>query len=150
MATTDEIDIQSLKKGDVLDVERLQQLSGHKYGTDAFSLWLMSRCQHIQTELNNIGKPYVCRTHKGCIEILEDDAASRYASRRCASSLRSFRRGLRMFEMVDTRKLDDEQRARHTRHHQVAAAVSAGIENARLQLTLNGHKRSVPGLLGVE
>jgi hypothetical protein len=107
------VDYETLSKGDVIGVERLERITAMKYGTKDYELAILALSKRIEAVMEKMRRPVSTKIEKGCIQILDDPAASDYQHGRCGQALRAIRRGVRRLLQVDSSRLTAEQRERH-------------------------------------
>ena len=76
--------------------------------------------------MEKMRRPVSTRIEKGCIQILDDPAASDYQHGRCGQALRAIRRGVRRLLQVDSSRLTAEQRERHDARIQIHSRTLQG------------------------
>lgn len=106
------LDIEALQPGDVLSVARLQQITQHKHGTDAYQHALRHLIRRIEKERTEMQRPLVLRQRKGAIEVCDASMQLTYAQRRAAETSRKLRRTMTVIVTTSVADLtDDEARA---------------------------------------
>jgi hypothetical protein len=107
------IDFESLEKGDVIGVEKLEKITGKVNGTQAYAFAILGLCQYIQNGMDNLNKPVTCKIDKGRIRILTDSEASDYLDHRDEQNRSEQKRIVRHSLNVDQGNLNDEQKSVH-------------------------------------
>jgi hypothetical protein len=136
-------DYDALGKGDVITVERLQDLTGLTYGTTAFSLQVLRYQKVIEDELLARGRAVTVCSEKGSLRILTDAEASEYGAKLFASRFRQMMTAHRGCLRVDVTNLDDEQKAAHGRTLLTQGAMLAAARTAKRE-SLTAHERVTP------
>jgi hypothetical protein len=140
------IDYETIEKGDVIPVGRIEELIGAKQFTSAYDLGLLQLTTRIEDELHERGKPWTLRTEKGAIRVLTDAEASAYNHSRQVAARKAMRRRFALLVAVDPDLLDDDQRKDHERYVEVNGKYIQADNAVRAQLRLIPNVRNVPGL----
>lgn len=140
------IDYDSLAKGDVIPVERVEELTGKKFGGADFDFALLRLRGRIEDALFSRSKYFAIRTEKGSIRILSDEDAAHYTHseqvRLRASQCRKF--ALQM--AVDATRLTADMKRQHERNIEINGKYMLAMQATEKQLKCTPHKRNVPGL----
>lgn len=140
------IDYDSLNKGDIIPVNRVEQIVGKKQDDPMYQFALLKFTDRIQRELQDRGQWWTVRTEKGAVKILTDTEAVSYNH---AEQVRARSAQLRRFALqqaVDVTQLDNESRKEHERNLEVDGKHVQALLGVREQFRLSASKRSVPGL----
>lgn len=140
------IDYDSLNKGDIIPVERCEEITGKRQGDSRYDLALLDLKDRIQGELHDRDKFWTLRTEKGAIKVLTDAEAYTYNH---AEQVRARSAQVRRFALqsaVDVDKLSPDQRKEHERNVEVDGKYLQAMQGVRSQLRLSANKRNVPGL----
>src|SRR4051812_6492363 len=81
------LDFDSLKKGDVLTVEQLEQITNHKQGTNEYNLSIMQLRAEIDRRFAEKGITISLRTIDSELHILTDDHAVGYSEERFSKGI---------------------------------------------------------------
>jgi len=141
------LDYDTIDKGAVIPVERIEELTETKRGTEAYGLASLVMCETIEQELRARNKPVTLKIVKGCICVCIDPDASRVNKNRFASGLRRAARALAHHQDVDTGRLDKDEHRMHQRDGEIMSKMLQGAmcEGSQTILTA-AYVRSVPGL----
>jgi len=142
------IDVQALSKGDVIPVERIENITGETRGTPAFALATLGLRVRIENELRDIGTPMCLRGFQGeSLKVLTDEEASAYKDLRAKSHLRGLARSVRDLQEVDRSRINKAGQDEHDRrlfvHGRTLQAALAGRSDA---IKAVPHVRATPVL----
>lgn len=140
-------DFDTLKKGDVIPVDVLEDRSGFKYGSRGYDLALLQFRGRIFKELADRGTIVTVRSEKGALRILTDLEASSYlGNERTRDFVRSKRHHLQ-FMGVDSRDFSEKQRGIYERGLFVSGKQLTGEGGGRKEgFKLIAHERKTPGM----
>ena len=130
--TFPEIDFTSLSKGDVLSVEKLETLFGHKFGTDKYR----NNIRSVLGEIKKYRPDLYPRTSKGSILIMIDGEACEYNAGRIDTLMGSTLTTIRDQSRIDRNELSDNQRKNFDAHLQTTGAVALQLAADREKLRL--------------
>lgn len=140
------IDYETLQKGDVVPVERIEEIVNMKRDDVRFSLKVAALVDRIRRELLDRDKPWTVAVVKGQIRVLTDAEATIYQRQRREQAHRSERQAFFYISKVDVAALTPEQRVEHEREVINSGRFIQAMENVRKQMRLEASKRAVPGL----
>lgn len=144
------IDVEVLRKGDVITVDELKKIIRRPVDSYEWNFALMGLCQTIMDERKLLGKPVTACIRKNEICILTDEQAAKYNDHYFNRGFRWMEVGLARLFDVDTRNLTYETRKRHLRGIEVKSRILQGaILGLRNQLTLSPTERKLPRLGGM-
>jgi len=106
-----DIDVDSLTKGDVIPCSQVETCLKAKFGTQKFSLGVLSVREWIDRRLRRRGLVAGIRISHGNIEILRDIDASDYKHTLQMNRFRGCRRDQDVLQSVDTAEFTDTQKA---------------------------------------
>ena len=143
------IDYESLRKGDVIPVEKLEELSGEKRGTQEFEFAVLKWKEIISTHMAAINNPVTIVGHNThSLRVLTDLEASEYHDKRALAHLKGMKRNLAGLIQVDTDEFDPSLNSAHLRRIEVVGKmVQGGIKGRREGMKAVPYERSTPGLL---
>jgi hypothetical protein len=138
------LDFDAIAKGDTFTPERLEAMTGHKRGGDAYRFAVLDLRERIMTELAARKRPATVAFVRGCLCVLTDEQASVYTARQCRLKLRGHLRNVRRMRDVCIEKLSAEQRKAHERSLCVETMIASAARKTRKKLNLESHQRSTP------
>lgn len=109
------IDYESLEKGDVISIAKIEHITGKKYPTQEYDLAALQLRHEIEREMEDIGYPVVTRQKQGNILILKDNEAAEYTHNGFIQKLKGMGRFLDKQLQVDTNNLSSKEKKRHLR-----------------------------------
>jgi len=140
------IDYKSLKKGDIIPINRIEEITGAKHGTSKYDFSCLKLKGRIESELRELGYIWTIAGVDGNLKILTDPEAAIYNHR---EQVAARRRQLRRFELqqhVDSAILPEDQKQQHERRLEINGRYIQSMLDTRKQLSLESYKRIVPGL----
>jgi hypothetical protein len=132
-ATRWPMDFDALKKGDVIPVADVEQMTGKKQGTKEYQFALLNMVKRMRDNLFHNEKFWTIAIRKDAICILNDVEASEYNPKEYETSRNRLKRLHVQCLAVDSMQLSDEQRDAHYRRLQVQAFEMSAMRTARLE-----------------
>jgi hypothetical protein len=145
-ATRWPIDYDTLKKGDIIPVHRLEQITGVKQSDAVYALKILTVKDRIESELADRGKLWVIRSEKGSLKILTDEEVPAYTHSEQVRHRAAQRRRFLQQSSADVSLMTDMTRAQHERNLEVDGKYILAQQEVRDKLRLKAEKRKVPGL----
>jgi len=133
-------DIAALAKGQRIEPDRLEALSGLRRGTPAYAFRLLTWSRWIEDRTAETLRPLLCRISNDGIDIMTDAEASVYLRDQFESGAAKMRRSHRRSALVDIAGLDDQQRGEHLLQQQRMATRLQADRVARRRFNLIGKK----------
>lgn len=106
-------DVGTLDKGQRIEVDRLEALSGLQRGTSAFAFKLLTWSRWIEDRTAETMRPLLCRIVHDGIEIMTDADASGYLRDQFEMGAAKMRRSQKRSILVDVAGLTEQQRGKH-------------------------------------
>lgn len=139
------IDVDALKKGDVIPREKVEECVKAVYGTEDFRFKLLSFCGWLDTQLLHRQMDVSIRTRRGAVEILRDVDATEYDHQK---QMMFFKRSKRAFDKlcaVDIGELPKATRDIHEKRLLLGGLLIRGAElGMKGQLQITPYKRDIP------
>lgn len=131
------IDVGALKKGDVLSIEQLQEITGKKPAdTTAFAFAMLSLRDFIQDNTD-----FTVKMGTDGLHILTDSEAARYNHRRAMGHIGGIHRRYERNTLVDVRNLSTEERSIHAHNLLNESRYIAALNKATKRIAVEVHKR---------
>jgi len=141
------IDYDTLKKGDYITPEQVQDILGKDRESKNYGLHILRLKQIIEDKMEERGTPVTAKVQLDGIHILMDNEASEYRDNAFDVGLRKSSRAHAGLLNVDIRNLTEMEKAVHENaayvNGKTLQAAMAGRKEAHKALP---HKRNVPGL----
>lgn len=131
-------DVGTLDKGQRIEPERLEALSGLKRGTSAYAFKLLTWSKWIEDRTAETLRPLLCRIGNDGIEIMTDADASEYLRDQFESGAAKMRRSHRRSILVDVAGLTEQQRGEHLLDQQRMATRLQADKIAKRKMELIG------------
>ena len=131
-------DIASLDKGQRIEPDRLEAVSGLRRGTSAYAFKLLTWSRWIEERTAETLRPLLCRISNDGIEIMTDADASEYLRDQFESGAAKMRRSHRRSVLVDVAGLTEQQRGEHLLEQQRMAMRLQADKVARRKMNLVG------------
>jgi hypothetical protein len=131
-------DINALAKGQRIEPDKLETLSGLRRGTSAYAFKLLTWSRWIEDRTAETLRPLLCRISNDGIDIMTDAEASVYLRDQFESGAAKMRRSHRRSALVDVGGLDDQQRGEHLLQQQRMATRLQADKIARRRMNLIG------------
>jgi hypothetical protein len=131
-------DIAALAKGQRIEPDRLERLSGLKRGTSAYAFRLLTWSKWIEDRTAETMRPLLCRISNDGIEIMTDADASEYLRDQFESGAAKMRRSHRRSILVDVAGLTEQQRVEHLLEQQRMATRLQADKIAKRKMDLIG------------
>jgi len=138
------IDVETLQKGDVISIERLEVIIGRPRGAPGFGLEVLKIREMIARQLEVIGRPMTIRQLHGQLVLCDDETASVYNPREVEAGWRKSARAHRRNLAVDVSQLDQERRAQHDRTLVTHSRIFQAMRSARVDPELQPATRNTP------
>lgn len=143
------LDVEGLRKGQVLSIEELEQILGMPRDDRRWQYSLLKLTKKICALRFRLDLPELTmRIEKGKLVICDDEDAALTNSRRSHGRIRGYKRDFRRNLVVDATKLSDETKKIHERDLARGALMIAAIRGVRRKLLtgegLNGNGRKTP------
>jgi len=103
-----------LEKGDVIEIERIQEITGWKCGTNEYRFALLALRDRVFQELRDRGCPATVITDSDRLQILTDTEAAEYNRRMFVKSRKAMARAFIRNTLVDVNQLTDSERREHS------------------------------------
>ena len=132
--------LDTLAKGQRIEPDRLETLSGLRRGTPAYAFKLLTWSRWIEDRTAETLRPLLCRISNDGIDIMTDAEASVYLRDQFESGAAKMRRSHRRSALVDIAGLDDQQRGEHLLQQQRMATRLQADRVARRRFNLIGKK----------
>ena len=139
-------DIAALTKGQRIEPDKLETLSGLRRGTSAYAFKLLTWSRWIEERTAETLRPLLCRISNDGIDVMTDAEAAEYLRDQFESGAAKMRRSHRRSQLVDIAGLDDQQRGEHLLEQQRMAMRLQADKVARRKMGLIGKK--TPALEG--
>lgn len=141
------VDYDTLAKGDIIPVQRIEEITSSSRSSANFSFEAMKLKERIEREMEAIGKPVILKLDQGNLVVLTDSEAITYVDEMFQQfRRRMIRQHIRGEAAIDVAKLTDEEQKTHERASYVRGKEIQAITTARRQCRLEGHQRATPGL----
>lgn len=131
-------DVGTLDKGQRIEPERLEALSGLRRGTSAYAFKLLTWSKWIEDRTAETLRPLLCRISNDGIEIMTDADASEYLRDQFESGAAKMRRSHRRSILVDVGGLTEQQRGEHLLEQQRMATRLQADKVAKRKMGLIG------------
>jgi hypothetical protein len=131
-------DVGTLDKGQRIEPERLEALSGLRRGTSAYAFKLLTWSKWIEDRTAETLRPLLCRISNDGIEIMTDADASEYLRDQFESGAAKMRRSHRRSILVDVPGLTEQQRGEHLLEQQRMATRLQADKVAKRKMGLIG------------
>ena len=118
-----EIDVKSLKKGDVIPVESIEAMTGTKYGSLAYGFKCLSITSYLDGQLPDIS----IAIKKGNICLLTDTEAAYYQTDRFRQGMQTMKRSNRKFARIDTAEFDATQHEFYKNQHLIQSRILQAV-----------------------
>ncbi len=143
------IDFEALEKGDIIPLEKLEQITQAKKGTETFAFGALQLAASIMKAKDDMNEPVTVKYNKGTLVVLEDLEASYYNDNVVTRGIRKIARGFKRMLSVDTKEFDTDQKDLHYRKLETNGKYLQAIKLIRKgKLILPAHNRATPGLPG--
>lgn len=142
------IDVDTLNKGDVISVERLEKITGRSRNHKHFSLEVLKVKDLIRRELRAHQRVLTIVSRKGNLVVCVDAEAATYNHATFGAKLRQAANAHFQNMAVDTTNLDDAQRQAHERAVLTDGRVLQAANKARRDPDFKPRERDTPGLTG--
>lgn len=140
------LDFESLQKGDVIPVEKVEEIARVKRDHPRFNFAALHLAKRIETELADRGRAVTVRSEHGALVICTDEDASNYNERRVKAQARGMGRSVRRMVSVDRTNLSTERLPVHDRKVEIYGKMYSAMTRVRRQLTLVAANRTTPAL----
>jgi hypothetical protein len=127
------MDFDILKKGDVISVADVEQMTGKQSGTKEYAFAALNIVKRMRDYLFDKEKYWTIAMRKDAICILSDVEAAIYNPHEYETSRNRIKRLHVQTLAVDSAQLSDEQRETHYRRVQVQAFELSAMRSARLE-----------------
>ena len=131
-------DVGTLDKGQRIEPERLEALSGLRRGTSAYAFKLLTWSKWIEDRTAETLRPLLCRISNDGIEIMTDADASEYLRDQFELGAARMRRSHRRSILVDVAGLTEQQRGEHLLQQQRMATRLQADKIAKRKMELIG------------
>lgn len=138
-------DIATLGKGQRIEPDRLETLSGLRRGTSAYAFKLLTWSRWIEDRTAETLTPLICRISNDGIDIMTDAEASVYLRDQFESGAAKMRRSHRRSTLVDVAGLDDKQRGDHLLEQQRMATRLQADKIAKRRFNLINTTKAIEG-----
>lgn len=139
-------DIAALGKGQRIEPDKLETLSGLRRGTSAYAFKLLTWSRWIEERTAETLRPLLCRISNDGIDVMTDAEAAEYLRDQFESGAAKMRRSHRRSQLVDIAGLDDQQRGEHLLEQQRMAMRLQADKVAKRKMNLISKK--APALEG--
>jgi hypothetical protein len=130
-------DFDALQKGDYINPDYLEKITGHKVDSQEYSFAVMQLVSQIESRLE-----VVCKTNSGGISILTDEEAVFYVRKQNLAANRKKRKQLRRLQTsIDCSNLSQDGQKRFISELNIVGAEVAAVSTVRKQLA--GEKREI-------
>lgn len=141
-------DYDTMEKGDIIPVERLEELSGVERNHTSFGLHVMAFREMIMNEMMARDNPVVVRSNHGSLEILTDAQAYRYNFCRAETHYKGLALSVSRQGWIDVKLLNEEDKAEHERLTMIQSRMYLGAKKGRKKaFKLIATTRNTPELL---
>jgi len=144
------IDFDSLQKGDVIPVERLEKITRTKHGTSEYQLAVLDLSKQIEKEKYLRGTPVFVVQQNSALRLLTDKEAVPYQQGRYNVGLRAAMRNFTKGQFINRSNLNDKEQKILDRNLYVQGRLLQALTSEREKLVLEGHKRTIPKLPFIE
>jgi hypothetical protein len=145
-ATRWPIDYDSLTKGTIIPVQRIEEITQTQRGTSAYDFAVLRLSARIERELHDRGRIWTVKSEKGALKILTDSEAAVYNHALQVQARASELRRFALQQAVDVSSLGTDVRKQHERNMEIDGKYIQARIAVREQLRLTASKRNVPGL----
>jgi len=132
--------LDTLAKGQRIEPDRLETLSGLRRGSSAYAFKLLTWSRWIEERTADTHRPLLCRISNDGIDVMTDAEAAEYLRDQFESGAAKMRRSHRRSQLVDVAGLDDKQRGDHLLEQQRMATRLQADKVARRRFNLIGKK----------
>ena len=130
-------DIDKINKGTFIPAHELEEITGHKCGTQEYSFAILELRDRLHKELKMANKPATVRQMEGGLKVLLDEEAVDYNRSSFRHGARKMRAAHDRTRDIDQEKLSAEQKAIHSRELQLQGHTLFSIRKAmRKKFTL--------------
>jgi len=135
------LDIEGLKKGDVISVDDLVKIVGHEVGTEKYAFGLLGLREKIMQDKAAMGDPVTVRVCKGNLEVLSDEMSSQYNDNRFKSHISKMLTTHGRMMQVDDSNLDEKTKKLHEkRMTKNGLTIQGALMGRRGELKLESYK----------
>ena len=138
-------DIAALAKGQRIEPDRLETLSGLRRGTPAYAFKLLTWSRWIEDRTAETLRPLLCRISNDGIDVMTDAEASVYLRDQFEGGAAKMRRAHRRSTLVDIGGLDDKQRGDHLLEQQRMATRLQADKIAKRRFNLINTTKAIEG-----
>jgi hypothetical protein len=125
------VDYDAVHKGDVIDIKRVEEILGKRYGTVAYQAKIVGFICEFQNQLWDRGKPFTVINRRGTVAILTDTEASVYNRRWFLGRKRGLLKNHRQLLHVDASQFDPDTAKGHDRAVVIQGRTLAAMLEAR-------------------
>lgn len=129
------IDWDSLNKGDVIPVERLEQITETPRTSELYALKVLRFRHWLESEMKSRFRPVVTCSDHGALRILTDAEAVEYTAKRFQQAQNTMEASHRKAMDIDVGNLTDGEKRQHRQNTEVQAFVLLANRKALKQAT---------------
>ena len=141
------VDVDALCKGDVITIERLENILGMKRHDPRWWRSVLGVKTNIERQLRRGGRVLTLRQRQGDLVVCDDNEASSYNPREIEAGIRRSARAHERNLHVDVGNLDDARRVAHERNLVVYGRMLYAAKSARRDLKPTETVRDTPTML---
>lgn len=139
-------DYDSLSKGTVIPVEKLEEITRLSHEDAAYSLAALRLKEQIEFELESRGRPVTVATENGALCILTDEEAAEYNHRMFRQYLRRIAKSHVRKCAVDVNHLGPDEKVKHDAELVAQGRILQAMNRERRAIASEAHKRIAPGI----
>lgn len=144
------VDVDALKKGDVIPIERVAEIVRVTPDSPRFSLLMFALAKKIERLLWDRRKYWTVRCPREGILILRDDQASKFNNDMIERRKRGLFKSHKRLHHVDVNKLSDADLKKHDWYLLRSGMQVASLRAADMQIARIAYRRQHPRLPGTE
>lgn len=139
-------DYDSLTKGTVIPVERLEDITRLSHEDAAYSLAVLRLKEQVEFELESRGRPVTVSTESGALHILTDEEAAVYNHRMFKQYMRRIGKSHVRKCAVDVNQLGPDEKSKHDAELVAQGRILQAMNKERRAIAALSHKRTTPGI----
>ncbi len=135
------LDIEGLKKGDVIVADDLVKIIGHEAGSEKYAFGLLGLREKIMQDKAAMGDPVTVRVCKGNLEVLSDVLSSQYNDKRFKGHMGKLLTTHGRLMQVDDSEFDEKTKKLHDKRlNKNGLTIQGALMGRRGKLKLEPYK----------
>ncbi len=144
-----DIDCESLQKGDIIPVEKIEELTGYDRGSREYAFGCLSVRTYIEDTMRSLKAPVTICSRDYDLVVLTDSAAFRHSDKRVRQQIKGVQRSHRRMQEVDTTNLTPDEQQDYERRLLVQSRYVQAINSVvRRKIEPRPHVRTTPVMAG--